>query len=60
MPEHFEDEWLTIAEVAELTRLSHSTIKRQINLRTFPSYNIVGRVRVRKADVEAWLASCRN
>lgn len=46
---------LTIAEVSALTRLSATTLRRAIRLRHLGVVRIGRAVRVRQADLEAWL-----
>ncbi len=49
---------LTITEVADLTRLKVSTIRKHVWKETMPFVKLGAALRFRQADIEAWV-SCR-
>ncbi len=55
-----EAEFFTVAELQEYLSLSRALAYRLIQTREIPSYKIGRCVRVRRADVEAYLDTCRR
>jgi excisionase family DNA binding protein len=51
-----KDPLLTCAQVAKLTQLSNSTIRRYIMNKTIPYLKIGNSVRFRESDIEKWLS----
>jgi len=49
------ERWLTIAEVADLTRLTVSTIRKHVWKETMPFVKLGAAVRFRLAEIEAWV-----
>lgn len=53
-------ELLTVAQVAELLRLNPQTIRNWIDAGTFPAMHIGRRVRIKRADLDAFIAGNRT
>lgn len=51
------EHYLTVAEVADELRVSKMTVYRLVNDRELPSVRIGRSVRVRRADLDAYLAT---
>jgi excisionase family DNA binding protein len=51
---------LTLRQVAEITSLSPSTLRRQIRLKRLAVHRIGGALRVAEPDLTAWLARQRR
>src|SRR5579875_3256341 len=51
-----EDEFLTVAEVAEKLKLNQQTVRNWIDQRSLPAVRVGRRVRIRRADFERVLA----
>jgi len=51
-------EFLTVAEVATLTRLSPAAVYRAIRRGELRARTVCGRKRIEFVDVEAWLDEC--
>jgi excisionase family DNA binding protein len=52
-------EWLTLADLCELLGIGRTLAYQLIAERTIPAVRIGRAIRVRKADVEKWLAENR-
>jgi excisionase family DNA binding protein len=52
-----EKKLLSLAEVAEECAMSHATVSRWARLKLLPSYRLGGVYRVRRSDLEAFLAT---
>lgn len=52
-------EWLTLAEMGEWLRVSRSTAYKMIHDEDIPIYRVGRSIRVKRQDVERWLASNR-
>jgi excisionase family DNA binding protein len=53
-------EWLTVVQVTEWLQVSTRTIRRHMESGSLPAVNLGGRaVRIRRADLEAWLQTRR-
>jgi excisionase family DNA binding protein len=52
-----EDRFLTVAEVASRTGLSPAAVYRQIRQGHLRAYNLCGRLRIRPAALEDWIAA---
>ena len=52
-------EWMTVAEVARLTRFSVWVVYRAIRSGELTAYKLHGRLRIRRSDVETWFADRR-
>lgn len=50
-------EYLTVKEVGDLVHLHEKVIRRAIEAGELPAAKIRSRVRIRRADVDAWLAA---
>lgn len=55
-----ETEWTSIAQLSEEFGMGKSTLRRYIAERTLASYKIGGHIRLRRRDVEAFLADRRR
>lgn len=53
-------EFFTVAELQKLLKLSRALTYRLVQTGEIPSYKIGRCVRVRRADVDAYLDSCRR
>ncbi|GGC64896.1 hypothetical protein GCM10011504_48680 [Siccirubricoccus deserti] len=51
---------LTLAQVAEITNLSASTLRRQIRLKRLAVHRLGNTLRIAEADLQAWLATSRR
>ncbi len=51
-----EDEFLTVAEVAEKLKLNQQTVRNWIDQRSLPAVRVGRRVRIRRTDFERVLA----
>lgn len=51
-----EDEFLTVAEVAELLKLNQQTVRNWIDQGYLPALRVGRRVRVRRSDLDKLLA----
>jgi excisionase family DNA binding protein len=51
---------LTLAQVAKITDLSISTLRRQIRLKRLAVYRIGSALRIAEPDLVAWLARQRR
>jgi excisionase family DNA binding protein len=54
-----DDEFLTVAEVAELLKLNPQTVRNWIDQRTLPALHIGRRVRIRRSEFEQFLEQGR-
>jgi len=50
------DEFLTVAEVAEMLKLNQQTVRNWIDQRVLPAIRVGRRVRIRRADLDRMLA----
>jgi excisionase family DNA binding protein len=53
---NLDDEFLTVAEVAELLRLNQQTVRNWIDQGSLPAVRVGRRVRIRRSDLERVLA----
>jgi excisionase family DNA binding protein len=51
------ENYLTIFELAEKTRLSISALRRAVQLREIPFHRFMRRVRFKPSEIDAWIAS---
>lgn len=47
------DEWLTLKQAAELVGVTPRTVQNWIKNRKIKGYQVVGRIRVKRSDVDA-------
>ena len=50
--DNFGDEFLTVAEVAELLKLNQQTVRNWIDQGSLPAVRVGRRVRIRRSDLE--------
>ena len=55
-----EGEFLSIKEVAKILRLSELSIMRLIERRELPFYRFTRRIRIRRSDLESFIARMRH
>ena len=54
-----DDEFLTVAEVAEILKLNQQTVRNWIDQGSLPALHVGRRVRIRRSDFEALLERSR-
>jgi excisionase family DNA binding protein len=52
------EQLMTIPDVAQVTKLSVSTIRKYVFEKTIPYFRVGGNVRFRPSDIEAWIKKC--
>src|ERR1700727_3010046 len=57
MPANPEDDFLTVAEVAELLKLNQQTVRNWIDQGSLPALRVGRRVRMRRSDLDRLLES---
>jgi excisionase family DNA binding protein len=55
-----DDEFLTVAEVAELLKLNQQTVRNWIDKRQLPAIHVGRRVRICRSDLEQFLERGRT
>jgi excisionase family DNA binding protein len=51
------EDYLTIFELAEKTKLSISALRRAVQLHEIPFHRFMRRVRFKPSEIDAWIAS---
>ena len=54
------DEFLTVAEIAQILKLNQQTVRNWIDQETLPALRVGRRVRVRRADFDAFVEGGRT
>ena len=49
------EQLMSISDIAELTKLSLSTIRKYVFYKTIPYIKVEGNIRFRPSDIETWL-----
>jgi excisionase family DNA binding protein len=57
---HLGDEFLTVAEVAEILKLNQQTVRNWIDAGSLPALRVGRRVRIRRSDFDALIAEGRT
>jgi excisionase family DNA binding protein len=55
-----DDEFLTVAEIAQILKLNQQTVRNWIDQGTLPALHVGRRVRIRRSDFEALLERGRQ